>query len=173
MTSQYVTYYSWQICCDRELPWQQGSWGQHEAHLGPTGPRLATWTLLSGSWTPSQYSTRRLSVRHHKVSTILNWVFRCSHCFAIWRLANSKAIKKFLTSIPRFRDFMRSYDNTSYFVSISPPPPRPPPPPPPAPPPTPPHPHPHPHPAPPHPTPHPPTPHPTTTTTTTTTNINL
>ena len=23
------------------LPWQQGSWGQHGAHLGPTGPRWA------------------------------------------------------------------------------------------------------------------------------------
>ena len=23
------------------LPWEQGSWGQHGAHLGPTGPRLA------------------------------------------------------------------------------------------------------------------------------------
>ena len=26
---------------DTGLPWQQGSWGQHGAHLGPTGPRWA------------------------------------------------------------------------------------------------------------------------------------
>ena len=25
------------------------TWGQHEAHLGPTRPRWAPWTLLSGS----------------------------------------------------------------------------------------------------------------------------
>ena len=31
------------------VPWQQGSWGQHGAHLGPTWPRWAPWTLLSGS----------------------------------------------------------------------------------------------------------------------------
>ena len=24
-------------------PWYQGSWGQHGAHLGPTGPRWASW----------------------------------------------------------------------------------------------------------------------------------
>ena len=26
------------VCCS---PWYQGSWGQHGAHLGPTGPRWA------------------------------------------------------------------------------------------------------------------------------------
>ena len=26
----------------RKGPWQQGSWGQHGAHLGPTGPRWAS-----------------------------------------------------------------------------------------------------------------------------------
>ena len=44
------------IECDRyELkdkfpkhPWWQGSWGQDWAHLGPTGPRWAPCTLLSG-----------------------------------------------------------------------------------------------------------------------------
>ena len=25
----------------KNVPWQQGSWGQHWAHLGPTGPRWA------------------------------------------------------------------------------------------------------------------------------------
>ena len=37
------------------VPWQQGSWGQHGAHLGPTWPRWAPCTLLSGSsgrWRP-------------------------------------------------------------------------------------------------------------------------
>ena len=29
-------------------PREQGSWGQHGAHLGPVGPMLAPWTLLSG-----------------------------------------------------------------------------------------------------------------------------
>ena len=28
-----------QPCVDAHLPWYQGSWGQHGAHLGPTGPR--------------------------------------------------------------------------------------------------------------------------------------
>ena len=26
-----------------DLPWQQGSWGQHGAHLGPTGPSVLTF----------------------------------------------------------------------------------------------------------------------------------
>ena len=42
----------------RELcwPWYQGSWGQHGAHLGPTGPRWAPcllhelWPVLQPSW---------------------------------------------------------------------------------------------------------------------------
>ena len=29
-------------------PRWQSSWGQHGAHLGPVGPMLAPWTLLSG-----------------------------------------------------------------------------------------------------------------------------
>ena len=36
-------------------PSEQGSWGQHGAHLGPTGPRWAPWILLSGTvWTWAQ-----------------------------------------------------------------------------------------------------------------------
>ena len=31
----------------KPYPRQQSSWGQHEAHLGPVGPRWAPWTLLS------------------------------------------------------------------------------------------------------------------------------
>ena len=30
------------------LPKWQSSWGQHGAHLGPVGPMLAPWTMLSG-----------------------------------------------------------------------------------------------------------------------------
>ena len=38
MTSQW---FSWPLCTSFlsiVLPWQQGLWGQHGAHLGPTGP---------------------------------------------------------------------------------------------------------------------------------------
>ena len=34
-----MTTFPFQCVC--ELPWYQGSWGQHGAHLGPTGPRWA------------------------------------------------------------------------------------------------------------------------------------
>ena len=40
----------WLLGC-KIFPWQQGSWGQHVAHLGPIGPRwahVAPWTLRSG-----------------------------------------------------------------------------------------------------------------------------
>ena len=34
--------YGIQLCHDLQItPWQQGSWGLHGAHLGPTGPRSA------------------------------------------------------------------------------------------------------------------------------------
>ena len=40
----------------RKLSWEQGLWGQHGAHMGPTGPMwaplLAPWPLLSG-WSQS------------------------------------------------------------------------------------------------------------------------
>ena len=36
----------------QNYPRWQGSWGQHGAHLGPVGPRLAPWTLLSGMLYP-------------------------------------------------------------------------------------------------------------------------
>ena len=29
----------------KDSPWEQGSWGQHGAHLGPTGPRWAPFRL--------------------------------------------------------------------------------------------------------------------------------
>ena len=32
-----------------ERPRHQGSWGQYGAHLGPVGPMLAPWYLLSGA----------------------------------------------------------------------------------------------------------------------------
>ena len=41
-----------------EVPRKQSSWGQHGAHLGPVGPTLPPWTLLSGlipsTWWTSQ-----------------------------------------------------------------------------------------------------------------------
>ena len=33
-----VTWQVWNTC---STPWKHGSWGQHGAHLGPTGPRWA------------------------------------------------------------------------------------------------------------------------------------
>ena len=31
------------LICILRVPWLQGSWGQHGAHLGPTRPRWAPW----------------------------------------------------------------------------------------------------------------------------------
>ena len=41
-------------CCIHFWKHKKSSWGQHGAHLGPVGPMLAPWTLLSGtSWSSS------------------------------------------------------------------------------------------------------------------------
>ena len=40
-------------------PWQQGSWGQHGAHLGPTGPRWAPcWPVNFAIWDPLTFMMR-------------------------------------------------------------------------------------------------------------------
>ena len=56
----HSTEYTWQafrvvnafkqrcIMVIMRYPRQQSSWDQHGAHLGPAGPILAPWTLLSG-----------------------------------------------------------------------------------------------------------------------------
>ena len=56
-TSKYVVAHSGYSHWDRaihtcfgKLPWLQGSWGQHGAHLGPTGPRWATAHHNSTIW---------------------------------------------------------------------------------------------------------------------------
>ena len=36
--------------CSLSLPWWQGSWGQHGAHLGPFGPRLAPYMPLESCY---------------------------------------------------------------------------------------------------------------------------
>ena len=62
-------------------------------------------------WAPSQYPIRRLSVRSHKVSKLLDLYLELPMC-----LSNFKAIQQFKVPISWLRDFTRSYDKTSFRI---------------------------------------------------------
>ena len=88
-------------CPDQELSWEQGSWGQHGAHLGPTGPRWAPcwphelcYLGISGlNWSAREGPSREsLSAVHQGTWSIFstvqlthsrNHVIQCWQCCSI------------------------------------------------------------------------------------------
>ena len=56
-------------------PWYQGSWGQHGAHLGPTGPRWAPcWPHeLCYLGTHSRRKRTHVRIHFHKIRSIFKW----------------------------------------------------------------------------------------------------
>ena len=70
------------------IPWWQGSWGQHRAHLGPTGPRWAPcWPMNFAIWvSASEVSisdmckNRPLSIQHETQKHNPAWNMRRMEC---------------------------------------------------------------------------------------------
>ena len=70
------------------IPWEQGSWGQHGAHLGPTGPRWApSWPhelfcYLGSSLIWGLVVASFITVRINKIMT----VNVCNSGMFVWKL---------------------------------------------------------------------------------------
>ena len=72
-------------CCSvlmvKNYPWYQGSWGQHGAHLGPTGPRWAPCR----PYEPFYLGLEKYSQQtHHSSPMRLRYGVFCE--FKLWRL---------------------------------------------------------------------------------------
>ena len=98
--NDWMKYY--QLCqqpsrYENELPWLQGSWGQHGAHLGPIGPRWAPcwhhepcylgshqqWMVIDNHW------CCRVHHNIYYTSTVMRTIHDMSCFFVLARLFNA------------------------------------------------------------------------------------
>ena len=78
-----------------ELPWEQGSWGQHGAHLGPTGPRWPQVGPMNFAiWVDIVIS---IATNNGKNVTL---TFQSKHMITIKNTCESSELKYIMTKFP-------------------------------------------------------------------------
>ena len=81
----------------RYIPWQQGSWGHHGAHLGPIGPRWVPWTLLpryrrSLSLVEQWSLVQAAAPCYTPVEPKFDPLWKCSKPSLIWQISNAPCL---------------------------------------------------------------------------------
>ena len=101
------------ICVTRPQlnPWQQGSWGQHGSHLGPTGPRWAP------CW-PHELCCLG-SIASIEIQAHTNKTGYCTTIHANCGWYKKKEIRKFYNQFLRWEDtfYMPKYQELSQYTS--------------------------------------------------------